>query len=294
LPVKISCHNVALVTLLNMCRSSEVLLLISLTLELFAAFSPVGLKESAPTGNAAFSVSDQKVSLNRGDHRQVFTSFLMKRRPPQAEYLIVEQDGSDIWRAADLIEILRGGGVGVIPTDTGYCFVTSIASHEGVQRILKLINAKDERKPLSLLCGDLPTIQKFAFGVDRPTFKLLKNCLPGPYTFILRASSNLPRMWIKSGKRKYRRETVGIRMPDDPICQAVLEQLGEPLLSLSVPVDETIGAQLVCLATVRDNWCNEVDFTIDAGERSVEVSTIYDLSAGERELVREGQGPLID
>lgn len=218
---------------------------------------------------------------------------LKGRAPPQAEYFSISADGSDIWQAMDIFQTLRDGGVGVMPTDTGYSFVTSVSSREGVPRILNFIDSDDQRKPLSLYCADLSTLSHYTAEVDRPTFKMLKGCLPGPYTFILPASGNLPKTYIKSGKRKYKRQTVGVRIPDDPVVQTVLEQLDEPLLGLSVPMEDG-GAQLTCNLDMSSSWCREVDFVLDAADRPVDVSTIYDLTGDEPELIRQGQGPPID
>jgi tRNA threonylcarbamoyl adenosine modification protein (Sua5/YciO/YrdC/YwlC family) len=226
-----------------------------------------------------------------------------KKTERQTEYVTLEEDASDMWRAYDLVEELRDGGVGVVPTDVGYAFVTTLRSRQGVQRILDMIDVDDPRKPLSLLCPDLAAIEKYTKGIDKFRFKLIKKALPGPYTFILQASSELPRVYIKSGKRRYKRETVGVRMPDDPVVLSILEQLGEPLLGSTVPVDPDLGEQLVCtnIAKESPNWCREVDFVIDAGmrplggDKSEELrgSTIYDLSGDEIEILREGQGPLL-
>ena len=156
-----------------------------------------------------------------------------------------------------------------------------------------------------MLCRDLATIDAFALGIDRPLYKLLRSHLPGPYTFILRASPALPKMVYHDGQRQWKRAEIGVRIPADPVCAALLEQLDEPLLCSTVPTEE--GEQLVCdelcdvlvtderaPAEIGDTWCGSVDFILDAGPRPLDGSTVYDLrDADQPELVREGLGPPI-
>ena len=169
----------------------------------------------------------------------------------------------------------------------------------GVERILRLKGAADERKPLSLLCKDLATVDAYALGIDRPMFKLLKTYLPGPYTFILRASSKLPKQAYHDGKRQWKRSEIGVRIPGDAVCLAMLEQLDEPLLCSTVPSpDGEVDFNPVEWCSLDDaDWCSQVDFVCDAGSRPVDGSTVYDLSAiadgEEPELLREGLGELI-
>jgi len=213
------------------------------------------------------------------------------------EYAEVLPDGSDAWRASKVVDLLQSGGVGVLPTDVSYSFVTPVSSRSGVERILRLKGAAGGKKPLSLLCRDLSEIDKYTYGIDRITFKLLKRNLPGPFTFILPASSELPKMIYqdkRGAKKKWKRSEIGIRVPNDGVLLSILEQLDEPLLCSTLPVDEDSGAQIVCHVShsLRDgaDWCSQVDFILDAGERPVDGSTIYDLTQESPVLVREGLG----
>lgn len=227
---------------------------------------------------------------------------LMRKHPPgrvvkELQYFDVERDGSDIWRADKAVRLLSAGGCGVIPTDTSYSFVTPVSSREGIERILRIKGAESSKKPLSLLCPDLATIDKYTYGIDKQLFKMLKKNLPGPYTFILPASSDLPKMIYQDGKKKWKRSEIGVRIPDDPICQAIVEQIGEPLLCSSVapdidPDNDSDPAFLLCSAMEGDTWCKKVDFVIDGGERPFDGSTIYDLTdpSNSMTLLREGLG----
>ena len=146
------------------------------------------------------------------------------------------------------------------------------------------------------MCRDLAAIDQYTRYQSRTIFKVLKKALPGPYTFVLPASEHLPRVLLKNGKRQWKRNTVGVRVPADAVCAAILDALdGEPLFCSSVPVSED-GDQLVCHGPldVEGSWCSLVDFVVDAGPRPIEGSTIYDLAADDGPvLVRERLGPPI-
>ena len=147
----------------------------------------------------------------------------------ESEYVKVQEDGSDAWRCTDITDLLRRGGVGVLPTDTGYGFVTPIDSKAGLERILKIKGYEGCKKPLSLLVPDLATIDTYCLGINKSTFKLLKKNLPGPYTFILPASSNLPKMMFldsKGKKHSWDRKSLGVRIPEDQVLHYVQEELG--------------------------------------------------------------------
>jgi tRNA threonylcarbamoyl adenosine modification protein (Sua5/YciO/YrdC/YwlC family) len=226
----------------------------------------------------------------------------MKFRPPskvaqQTEYIRVKADGEDAWKVMDCVEILEKGGLGVVPTETGYGFVCPLDSKDGIERMLRIKNLHRCKKPMSLLCNDLSSIDQYCFGIDRGVFKVLKKNLPGAYTFILPAKNSLPKQIIfdsKGKKHSWKRQTLGIRIPNDPVLRYLHDELlgGTPLLISSLPVDEEEERQLLdCHLDPDDSWCNDVDFIIDAGARPCEGSTIYDMTnRGEPELIREGIG----
>ena len=151
----------------------------------------------------------------------------MKFRPPskvseQTEYIKVEADGSDAWKTMDVVEIINRGGLGVVPTETGYGFVCSLDSKDGLERMLRIKDCHQCKKPMSLLCSDLQTIDNYCFGIDRRVFKILKKNLPGSYTFILPAKNSLPKQIIfdsKGNKHSWKRQTLGVRIPTDPVLR---------------------------------------------------------------------------
>jgi tRNA threonylcarbamoyl adenosine modification protein (Sua5/YciO/YrdC/YwlC family) len=215
-------------------------------------------------------------------------------------FLTLEPDGSDVWRLEPVIQILKDGGVGIIPTDSLPAVVCDLSNRNAA---LKLYNIMElaPKKMLSILVTSLSDISRYTTGFPVPTqpgqpdlFRVAQRLLPGPYTFILPASKNLPRQVIdfKTGKTK-QRNSVGVRMPKDPIVQAVMEGLGECLLSHSVHVDDQLDSETECpdTGTLLDMYGNRgLDFIVDTGKRVVTATSIVDLTRGEPEVVRVGQG----
>lgn len=227
----------------------------------------------------------------------------MKFRMPskvseQTEFIQVASDGQDAWRTMDIVDILNRGGIGVLPTETGYGFVCSLNSKDGLERMLRIKGLHECKKPMSLLCSDLSTIDKYCFGINRGIFKILKKNLPGPYTFILPAKNSLPKGIIfdsKGNKHSWKRQTLGVRIPTDPVLRYLQDELLDktPLLISSLPIDEEKGRQILdCKVDPSDTWCNDVDFVVDAGNRPHDGATIFDMTTREPELVREGLGEI--
>lgn len=226
----------------------------------------------------------------------------MRRGPPgrlaSSTLLLAldEESGGDVsWRLQEAIDLVEQGGCGVIPTDASYSFITRLSSRDGVQRILRLKGEESSKKPLSLLCADLAMVDQFVEPMDKKLFKLLKRELPGPYTFILPASSNLPKLHYSADKKGWKRKEIGVRIPDDEVCAAFLnapDMDGEPLLCSTVPlsVSDDDGRMVTC-ALDSEPWCTQVDFIVDAGPRSADGSTVYSfLDPWEPQLLRAGLG----
>ncbi len=170
------------------------------------------------------------------------------------------------------------------PTDSSYALGCRIGDKRGIERIRR-IRGLDDSHDFSLVCRDLSEIAVFA-RVENSAYRLLKSLTPGPYTFILRATSEVPRR-LQNPKRK----TIGIRVPEHPICQALLSELGEPLMSstLILPgseVPETDAHE------IRDRLERELDLVIDGGNCSLEPTTVVDMVGGVPEVVRVGLGPV--
>ena len=185
------------------------------------------------------------------------------------------------WLIARVADVLRRGGVAVLPTDTLYGIACRIDDEQAARRIYAL-KGLDPKKPLAILLPDVAGISHWTRGLDTPAFRLMKRVLPGPYTFLLPASAEVPKGMLKT------RKTIGIRVPDQAITQAILRELGAPLLTTSVK-DEDGGFLNEPLA-IEERLGGLVDVVVDGGPMGLEPSTIVDLTSGEPEILREGKG----
>jgi tRNA threonylcarbamoyl adenosine modification protein (Sua5/YciO/YrdC/YwlC family) len=177
---------------------------------------------------------------------------------------------------------LKDGGIIIYPTDTIYGLGCDIHHPKAIERICKIKNVDPKKAMLSFICRDLSHLSDYTKSIDTPLYRVLKACLPGPYTFILPASKQVPRL-LKSKK-----ETVGLRIPDNGICQAILEELGNPILSASLPgemVEEYTDPEMI-----HEKLGSQVDFVIDGGPGGIIPSTVIDCTGGEWTVIREGLG----
>jgi tRNA threonylcarbamoyl adenosine modification protein (Sua5/YciO/YrdC/YwlC family) len=180
--------------------------------------------------------------------------------------------------------IIADGGVAAIPTDSCYALVCHLDDKPAVDHLRRL-RAIDERHHLTLLCRDLSEIAAYA-RVDNAAYRLLRLATPGPYTFILEATREVPRRLSHPS-----RKTIGIRVPDHPVALQLLRELGQPLIgtTLQLPGDEL---PLNDAEEIRDRLGNELDLVLDAGTCGVEPTTVIDLSGGAATVLRVGRGAL--
>lgn len=189
----------------------------------------------------------------------------------------------DVRRIADA---LRDGEVVILPTDTLYAFACSMEHKAAVETIARLKGFKIKQAKYSMLCASLSQASEYYRAIDRETFALLKRCLPGPYTFIMEASGNVPRNYQNSNK------TIGIRVPDNGIVRAVIEELGMPLIATSVrPIGEEDGEveNYTDPDLIHDRFGSKVALVVDGGIADADPSTVIDCSDG-IEVVRQGKG----
>lgn len=181
-------------------------------------------------------------------------------------------------------QILREGGLIALPTDAAYALVGHLGDADVLQRIRR-IRQVDERHHFTLMCHDLSQIATYA-RVDNTQYRLLKAVTPGPYTFILEGTRELPRRLLHP-----KRKTIGLRVPDHPVITALLDELGEPVLtsSLLLPGEE---APLTDAGEIRDRLGREVELVVESGTCGLEVTTVVDLTSGAPELLRAGKGSL--
>jgi len=196
--------------------------------------------------------------------------------------LHVHPEDPQVRQTKMIVEILRKGGVIIYPTDTIYGLGCDIFQHKAIERICRIKNMDPHKAQLSFICYDLSNLSDFSKQLSRATFRLLKEYLPGPYTFILPASKQVPRI-LQS-----RKETIGLRIPDNKIALAILRELGHPILSASLPgeaVEDYTDPEIMY-----ENFGNEVDAVIDGGIGGTVPSTIIDCTKGHPVLVRQGAG----
>ncbi len=181
---------------------------------------------------------------------------------------------------AQVVDCLRQGGVIIYPTDTTYGIGCDIFNKKAVKKIFQ-IKQRDQRKPFSFICSDLAEISSYA-QVSNFAFKIMKRYLPGPYTFVLEASKVVPE------SLSTRQKTVGVRIPDDPICQAIVRELGQPLVTTSANISgEKTPADPY---EIHQKMGNLVDMVIDGGILMDEASTVISLINDEIDVLRQGAG----
>lgn len=195
------------------------------------------------------------------------------------------EDNPNAREVLKIVEVLKGGGVIVYPTDTVYAIGCDINNVKAVQRVCQLKGVKPEKANFSMICRDLSNIAAYA-KVSNEVFKVMKRNLPGPYTFILPATSKLPHVMMN------RRKTIGIRVPDNYIVMAIVEELGNPLLTTSVKAEDDVVEYMTDPELINEAYGKLVDVVIDGGYGKNVASTVVDCTDGDIRIVRQGIGEL--
>jgi len=182
-----------------------------------------------------------------------------------------------------VVDCLRKGGVIIYPTDTIYGIGCDIYNADAISRICRIKGIDPKKAQFSFICSDLSHLSDYAKSVDTPVFRLLKKALPGPYTFILEASKEVPKML------KAKKDTVGIRVPENNICSAIVAALGHPIMSASLPMDGEVE-YFTDPEVMQDQFEKLVDMVIDGGIGGIVPSTVIDCTDGIPKLLREGAG----
>ena len=181
-----------------------------------------------------------------------------------------------------VVESLQQGGIIIYPTDTVYGLGCDILQQKAVEKICRIKNVEPKKAQLSFVCSDLSHLSDFVKPISNPTYRILKDYLPGPYTFILQASKMVPKI-LQSKK-----DTIGLRIPNNTIAMAIIKELGRPILSASLPgemVEDYTDPEVMY-----ENFMNEVDYVIDGGIGGTIPSTVVDCTGDEPLLIREGMG----
>ncbi len=182
-------------------------------------------------------------------------------------------------------ECLLDGGVIIYPTDTVYGFGCDIFQPKAIERICRLKGIDPAKANLSFVCSDLSDLSKYARAISTPQYRFIKTHIPGPFTFILSASKEVPKI-LKSKK-----ETIGLRIPDHKITHAIAQKLGHPILSSSLPgemLEEYTDPELIY-----EKFEKLVDIVIDAGIGGIDYSTVIDLTEDEPVVIRQGIGVIV-
>ncbi|OAV72631.1 putative translation factor Sua5 [Bacteroidales bacterium Barb6] len=180
---------------------------------------------------------------------------------------------------------LREGGLVIFPTDTVYAVGCDALNVRAVEKICRMKGVNPQKSNLSIICHDLSGISEYA-KVSNAVFKLMKKNLPGPFTFILPTSSELPKIY------KHRKE-VGIRIPDNTIVRAIVKALGNPVMTMSVRDEDDSVEYSTDPELISEKYGSTVDLVIDGGRGGTEASTVVNCTAEESEIIRQGKGELL-
>ena len=182
-----------------------------------------------------------------------------------------------------VVEVLKKGGLIIYPTDTVYGLGCDITNAKAVEKIARIKGIKVDKSNFSFICNDLSHLSDYVKQIDTPTYKLLKRALPGPYTFILPGSKSLPKVFKK-------KKTVGIRIPNNNIVRAIVESLGNPIISTSINDEDDVIEYTTDPELIFEKWKHLVDGVIDGGFGDNLASTIIDLTDSIHKIIREGKG----
>jgi tRNA threonylcarbamoyl adenosine modification protein (Sua5/YciO/YrdC/YwlC family) len=200
-----------------------------------------------------------------------------------AQFIKIYPENPNEKEIAKVVRILQDGGIIIYPTDTVYGLGCDITNSRALERIAKIKGIKLEKANFSFVCSDLSNLSDYVKQIDTATFKILKRSLPGPYTFILPGNNKLPKEFKK-------KNTVGIRVPDNNIALEIVRQLGNPIVSTSIYDEDEVIEYSTDPELIFEKWQNLVDAVIDGGYGDNVASTVIDLSGPEPVLVREGKG----
>jgi tRNA threonylcarbamoyl adenosine modification protein (Sua5/YciO/YrdC/YwlC family) len=201
-----------------------------------------------------------------------------------AIFLQIHPDNPPEKKIREAVEVLRNGVIVIYPTDTIYGIGCDLHNARAVERVCQLKGVKPDKVNLSFICHDLTHISDYA-RIDTPVYKVMKKALPGPFTFVLEASSKVPRV---GGSKK---KTVGIRVPDNNIALALVRELGNPIISTSVRDEDEVVEYSTDPELIYEKFRNLVDLVIDGGPGKNVASTVVDTS-NNFEVLREGAGDI--
>jgi tRNA threonylcarbamoyl adenosine modification protein (Sua5/YciO/YrdC/YwlC family) len=201
-----------------------------------------------------------------------------------AEFIKLFNENPNPKEIAKVVKVLQSGGLIIYPTDTIYGLGCDITKTKSLEKIAQIKGVQLEKANLSFICNDLSHLSDYVKQIDSATFKILKRALPGPYTFILPGSNNLPKVFKK-------KKTVGIRIPDNNIIRTLVAELGNPIVSTSIRDEDDVLEYTTDPELIFEKWQGLVDIVIDGGYGDNEPSTVIDLTE-EPSVIREGKGSI--
>ncbi len=184
-----------------------------------------------------------------------------------------------------IVKIIKDGGLVIYPSDTVYALGCDINNNKALERVAQLRGVKLEKANFSFVCENLSNLSDYVRQIDTPTFKILKRALPGPYTFILPGNNNLPTVFKK-------KKEVGTRVPDNSIVQAIIRELGNPIISTSIKDEDEVIEYTTDPELIFEKWEKLVDVVVDGGYGGNVPSTVIDLTGEVPLVIREGKGSL--
>jgi tRNA threonylcarbamoyl adenosine modification protein (Sua5/YciO/YrdC/YwlC family) len=205
-----------------------------------------------------------------------------------AEFIRLYEENPDPRRIREIAEILRNGGVVIYPTDTVYGMGCDITNQRAVERIAKIKGINPKKHKFSFICADLSDIAQYTRVITKPVFKMMKKAFPGPFTFILDASSQVPKILQMSKK------TIGIRIPNHNVPRMLVQELGQPILTTSIHDEDDVVEYSTDPELIFEKYQHLVDVVIDGGYGQNVASTVLDCTGEEVELIREGLGQFED
>jgi len=202
-----------------------------------------------------------------------------------ANFIKLYEENPNERLVSEIVAELRNGGLMIFPTDTVYSLGCDLHNPKALKQLAKLKGEKIEKANFSFITNSLSNLSKYVRSIDTPTYKILKRCLPGPYTFIMQGVSKLPKPFTH-------KKTVGIRIPDNAIVQAIIAELGNPLAATSLKDDDTILEYSTDPEVIFEKWQYQVAIIIDAGYGGNIPSTVVDITESIPVVLREGKGSL--
>lgn len=200
-------------------------------------------------------------------------------------FIKIYPENPNLKEIAKVVEVMQDGGLVIYPTDTVYAIGCDALNVRAVEKICRMKGINPQKSDLSIICSDLSNLSEYA-KVNNAAFKVMKKNLPGPFTFILPTSSQLPKIY------KNRKE-VGIRVPDNAIIRTLVKELGNPILTMSIHDEDDIIEYSTDPELIYEKYENQVDVVIDGGYGGTEPSTVVDCTTDEFEILRQGKGELI-